>query len=77
MKRNQRDIDPLKAENCFMTHSSTKNFHVLVMIPYVNCKVENVLLTYLIKNTLINNDICNIVTLGKIYLICSIRKKWT
>ena len=66
MKRNQRDIDPLKAENCIMIHSSTKNFYVLVMIPYVNSKVENVLLTYLINNTLINNDIFNIVTLGKI-----------
>ena len=73
----QRDIEPLKAENCFMIHSSTKYSHVLVRIPYINSKVENVLLTYLINNTLINNDIFNIVTLGKIYLICSVRKKWT
>ena len=44
------------------------------MIPHVNSKVENVLLTYLINSTLINNDIFNIVTLGTVYLICAVRK---
>ena len=44
------------------------------MIPLVNFKVENVLLTYLINSTLINNDIFNIVTLGTIYLISAVRK---
>ena len=43
------------------------------MISHVNSKVENVLLTYLINSTLINNDIFNIVTVGTIYLICSVR----
>ena len=44
------------------------------MIPHVNTKVENVLLTYLINSTLINNDIFNIVKLGTIYFICAVTK---
>ena len=44
------------------------------MIPYVHSKFENVLLTYLISNTLINNDIFDIVTVETIYLIFSVRK---
>ena len=44
------------------------------MIPHVNSKVENVLLTYLINSTLINNDMFNIVTLGTVYLIFAVRK---
>ena len=58
-----------------MIHSSTTNLCSQYDPARTDdSKVENVLLTYLINSTLINNDIFNIVTLGTIYLICAVRK---
>ena len=51
-----------------MIHSSTTNLCSQYDPARTDdSKVENVLLTYLINSTLINNDIFNIVTLGTIY----------
>ena len=65
LKRNQRDLNPLKAVNFVMIHSSTTNLCSQYDPARTDdSKVENVLLSYLINSTLINNDI---VTLGTIY----------
>ena len=58
-----------------MIHSSTTNLCSQYDPARTDdSKVENVLLTYLINSTLINNDIFNIVTLGTIYWNCAVRK---